>query len=82
MNSREPLSEESTEGSEELAQVRAEVARALSVQPPDVAVLSAALERVETLLEKARADLVAAVREIQVSPEVEPRYTRGFFPWG
>ena len=81
MNSREPLSE-STEESQELAQVRAEVARALSVQPPDVAVLSAALERVETLLEKARADLVAVVREIQVSPEAEPRYTRGFFPWG
>ena len=89
MKSRETL-DEPNEGTEELARVRAEVARALSAQPPDVAVLSAALEQVETLLAKAREDLVAVVREIQGSREVEPvvatepspRYVRGFFPWG
>jgi hypothetical protein len=78
----------------ELARVRAEVALALSAQPPDVASLSAALERVDALLAKARAELVAAVREIQVRPEAGgsgmrselarplfPTAWRGSFPW-
>lgn len=77
----------------EVAQVRAEVALALRADPPDVAVLTAALERVDTLLAKARAELVAAVREIQLSPElggpgaaervpeVLPVPWRGSFPW-
>jgi hypothetical protein len=78
----------------DLARVRAEVALALSAQPPDVALLSAALERVDALLAKARAELVAAVREIQVRPEVGgsgmrseaappllPTSWRGSFPW-
>ena len=78
----------------ELARVRAEVALALSAQPPDVALLSAALERVDALLAKARAELVAVVREIQVRPEAGgsgmraepapplfPTSWRGSFPW-
>ena len=82
MNSRETLHMEPEDAGEELSRVRAEVARALSVQPPDVVVLSAALEQVEALLAKAKAELVAVVREIQDVPEVERRYERGFFPWG
>jgi hypothetical protein len=78
----------------ELARVRAEVALALSAQPPDIAVLSAALDRVDTLLDKARAELVAAVRQIQLLPEAGanrmrserpaelfPISWRGSFPW-
>ncbi|HKP58869.1 MAG TPA: hypothetical protein VJV78_19240 [Polyangiales bacterium] len=79
---------------DEVARVRAEVARALSVQPPDVALLSASLERVDALLAKARAELSAAVREMQLLPEVEagrgrseaaaesfPIGWHGSFPW-
>lgn len=79
---------------DEVARVRAEVARALSVQPPDVALLSASLERVDALLAKARAELSAAVREMQLLPEVEASGVRseaaaelfpvgwhGSFPW-
>ncbi|HKU39823.1 MAG TPA: hypothetical protein VJR89_16805 [Polyangiales bacterium] len=72
--------------------MRAEVALALSAETPDVAVLTAALERVDTLLAKARAELVAAVKEIQLlpepggsvgerAPEVFPVPWRGTFPW-
>jgi hypothetical protein len=78
----------------ELARVRAEVALALDAQPPDVALLSAALDRVDALLAKARAELVATVREIQLRPdagasalrsepaaELFPISWRGSFPW-
>lgn len=78
----------------EVARVRAEVARALSVHPPDVALLSASLERVDALLAKARAELSAAVREMQLLPEVDggggrseavaesfPIGWHGSFPW-
>jgi hypothetical protein len=76
----------------ELVRVRAEVALALSTEPPDVALLSAALERVDTLLAKAQAELVAAVREIQLLPDASgmrseppaepfPSSWRGTFPW-
>jgi hypothetical protein len=78
----------------ELVRVRAEVERALRVQPPDIALLSAALERVDTLLAKARAELVDAVREVHLRPEPIasdlqsepaapplPMPWRGSFPW-
>lgn len=67
----------------ELAQVRAEVARALSTHPPDIVKLSAALERVETLLARARADLASIVREVQAeqSSDPFPRPTRDIVWW-
>jgi superfamily I DNA and RNA helicase len=48
-----------------LAEVRAEVVRALNEEPPNVTVLTSAIEQVEALLEKARDELFAAMREFQ-----------------
>jgi hypothetical protein len=62
---RKPLPEDKIAESPEIAQVRAEVARALSEQPPNVTLLTAALERVDALLAHARAELVTAVRDMQ-----------------
>jgi len=50
---------------DEVLSLRAEVARVLGMQPPDLALLHAALERVDGLLEKARAELISVVREVQ-----------------
>jgi hypothetical protein len=47
----------------ELAEVRAEVVRALNEEPPNVTVLTGALEQVDLLLEKARDELISAMRE-------------------
>jgi hypothetical protein len=81
----------------ELARVRAEVMRALNEQPPNVTVLTAALERVDAMIDKARDELVAALDEFRElrdrGPEVpapgrdlltELSVLRGrdFFPWG
>jgi hypothetical protein len=49
----------------ELAEVRAEVVRALNEEPPNVTVLTGALEQVDALLEKARDELISAMREFQ-----------------
>lgn len=49
----------------ELAEVRAEVVRALSEEPPNVTVLTGALEQVDALLDKARDELISAMREFQ-----------------
>lgn len=79
MNSRQPTHPPQ----DELAQVRAEVASALREEPPDIVRLSAALERVETMLARARADLVAVVREVEgdtASTSVPP-YNRGMLWW-
>jgi len=48
----------------ELAELRAEVARALSTDTPDVAVLTAALERVDAMLDAAHEELASALHEI------------------
>jgi hypothetical protein len=53
-----------TDRDSELAELRAEVARVLSADTPDLAALTAALERVEDMLNVARAELACAVREI------------------
>ena len=65
--SRQPQPKDANDPAE-LAEVRAEVAHALRSQPPDLARLLAVLDRVDALLDKARADLVAIVREIQPEP--------------
>lgn len=65
MKNRKPLPQDSTAEQLEIARVRAEVQRALGQSPPDLDVLMAALERVDTLIENAQAELVAAVRELQ-----------------
>lgn len=80
----------------ELARVRAEVVEALNEEPPNVTLLTAALERVDMLLDKAREELTSALREFQSLREVTGVPTAGrdllaelmvlrgrdFFPWG
>lgn len=80
----------------ELARVRAEVVRALKEEPPNVGVLSDALERVDAMLDTAYDELSTALSEIRsakqatglptVSPDLlaELAVLRGrdFFPWG
>jgi hypothetical protein len=80
----------------ELARVRAEVVRALNEEPPNVTVLTGALERVDALIDKARAELVSALDEFKTLREVTGVPTAGrdllaelmvlrgrdFFPWG
>ncbi len=80
----------------ELARVRAEVVRALSEQPPNVTVLTAALERVDAMLDKARDELVVALSEFRqlrgpaqvpaggrdLLAELAALRGRDFFPWG
>jgi CBS-domain-containing membrane protein len=79
----------------ELAAVRAEVVRALNEQPPDVTLLTAALDRVDSLLDVAREELLSALREAQslrragsavlthdLIAELAVLRGRDFFPWG
>jgi multidrug resistance efflux pump len=81
----------------ELARVRAEVMRALNEQPPNVTVLTAALERVDAMIDKARDELVAALDEFRelrdqgsevpapgrdLLTELSVLRGRDFFPWG
>jgi hypothetical protein len=81
----------------ELADVRAEVVRALNEKPPNVTLLTAALERVDTLLDTARQELTSALREVQslrtagagtavithdLIAELSLLRGRDFFPWG
>ena len=64
MKNRTPLPQDSTAEQLEIARVRAEVQRALAQDPPDLDRLTAALERVDTLIESAQAALVAALSEL------------------
>jgi hypothetical protein len=87
---------ETAQHDSELASVRAEVVRALSEQPPDVTVLTAALERVDAMLDKARDELVTALNEFHelksasrvpvggrdLLAELAVLRGRDFFPWG
>jgi hypothetical protein len=80
----------------DLARVRAEVVRALNEEPPNVTLLTAALERVDGLIDNARAELVAALEEFKTMRAVTGLPTAGrdllselmvlrgrdFFPWG
>jgi hypothetical protein len=78
----------------ELADVRAEVVRALNEEPPNVTVLTGALEQVDALLEKARDELISAMHEFQslrnvgsaalrrdLIAELMVLRGRDFFPW-
>ena len=59
-----PPAQDMTETDLELAKLRADVAKALSADKPDAAVLTAALERVDAMLHAAQADLAAALHEL------------------
>ena len=81
MKNRKPLP---AEAMAEVAEVRAEVQRALALDPPDLGVLATALERVDTLIEKAQDELIAAVRELQsvsAAPQAGKRGVRNLLPW-
>ena len=79
----------------EIARVRAEAAAALGQHTPNEALLSAALEQVERLIDEARAELSSAVHEVQSLLHIEPpvrssqqqaspipfRGSGFFFPW-
>ena len=80
----------------ELARVRAEVVQALNEQPPNLGVLTDALERVDALLDKAYDELSSALSEIRsvravtglptasrdLAAELMVLRGRDFFPWG
>lgn len=80
----------------ELARVRAEVVQALNEEPPNVGVLTTALERVDALLDEAYDELSIALTEIRSVRAVTGLPTasrdlatqlmvlrgRDFFPWG
>jgi hypothetical protein len=56
--------DDSSDQSPELAALRAEVARVLSTDTPDPAILTAALERVEDMLSSAREELASVLRDV------------------
>lgn len=95
MQERKPQPKFSQAEYPELAAVRAEVARALHEEPPDVSLLTAALARVDALLETAREELLSALREAQslkrtgsavithdLIAQLAVLRGRDFFPWG
>jgi hypothetical protein len=92
---RKPESKPLENDDPELAAVHAQVTRALNEQPPNVTLLTAALDRVDSLLEKAREELLSALSEAQslrragravithdLIAELSLLRGRDFFPWG
>ena len=59
-----PLPHAETERDPELAKLREDVAQALRAEKPNVVMLTAALERVDAMLNAAQAELASAVYEI------------------
>jgi hypothetical protein len=96
VNNRKSQADYARDDYSDLARVRAEVVRALNEEPPNVTVLTAALERVDGLIDKARGELVSALQEFKTLREVTGLPTAGrdllaelmvlrgrdFFPWG
>lgn len=95
MKNKDMLQPSSTDEATRLTRVRAEVAAALGQRAPNEALLSAALEQVEKLIDETREELSSAVHELQTLLNVEPpvrsseqqashapfRGSAFFFPW-
>ena len=78
MKNRKPLPADALAEPTEIAEVRAEVRRALASDPPDLGVLTTALDRVDVLIAQAQDELIAAVRELQSAGAAPRAATREF----